>query len=114
VKLPNGDRAYIGDKLERYVFNAEHGVGKHKARVFAAALGITRANVQILVQALLEQAASSDSARLVGENAVGDLFELEFQFRTSDRSAWVRSAWIVRYEEGFPRLVTCLIVNKRV
>ena len=31
MKLPNGDQASLGDKLERYCLNPEHSKGKHKA-----------------------------------------------------------------------------------
>jgi hypothetical protein len=47
VKLPNGDRADLGTKLSDYVLNPEHQHGRHKARVFASSLGITRQNQQL-------------------------------------------------------------------
>ena len=41
-KLPNSERAVVEiGKLRDYSLNQEHEVGKHKARVFKAALGIT-------------------------------------------------------------------------
>jgi hypothetical protein len=45
MKLPNGDRAEIQmEKLTGYCLNPDHSSGKHKAKVFAAALGITAEN----------------------------------------------------------------------
>ena len=47
--LPNGERAVVElEKLTDYCLNPEHARGKHKARVFAAALGIDIANAELL------------------------------------------------------------------
>lgn len=49
MKLPNGDRAEIPmQKLIGYCLNPEHPSGKHKARVFESALGITAEDVDVL------------------------------------------------------------------
>jgi hypothetical protein len=57
MKLPNGDRAIIPiAKLLGYCLNPNHSKGKHKARVFKSALGITADNVETLVQ-LIQLAA---------------------------------------------------------
>src|SRR6185436_2179625 len=41
MKLPNGERAVVDiAKLRDYSLSATHEEGKHKARVFAAALGV--------------------------------------------------------------------------
>jgi len=44
MKLPNGDHADLGTKIEDYVLNPRHWEGHHKARVFESVLGITLAN----------------------------------------------------------------------
>ncbi len=42
MKLPNSDRAVVDiAKLRDYCLNPAHPRGRHKARVFAAALGLT-------------------------------------------------------------------------
>ncbi len=49
MRLPNGDRAVVEDaKLLDYCLSPSHPRGRHKARVFAAALGITAAEVALL------------------------------------------------------------------
>jgi hypothetical protein len=48
MRLPNGNRADLGTKLEDYVLNPRHREGRHKARVFESALGLTLANVDVL------------------------------------------------------------------
>ena len=51
MKLPNGERAELGDKLQDYVLNQHHRRGPHKARVFESTLGITRENQHIVANA---------------------------------------------------------------
>jgi hypothetical protein len=109
VKLPNGERADLGMKLEEYALNPQHRDGRHKARVFASALGITYANRHVLRRAILAVAATSDQAEARGDNGHGELYQLRFRMETTKGAAFVRTAWIVRRGEGFPRLVTCYI-----
>ncbi len=57
MKLPNGASAIVPmDKLVGYCLNPNHSSGKHKARVFASALGIKTDNAEDLRQ-LIAQAA---------------------------------------------------------
>ena len=41
MKLPNGDRANLGNKIEDYCLNLDYNVGKHKAILFKNRLGLT-------------------------------------------------------------------------
>ena|GEM_PF-3695955 len=42
MKLPNGDKAQLGDKLDRYSLNTQHSKGKDKAAMFRNRLEITQ------------------------------------------------------------------------
>lgn len=54
MKLPNGKQTVIPmSKLIGYCLNPEHSSGKHKARVFASALGITSENADELRELLV-------------------------------------------------------------
>lgn len=110
MKLPNGQRADLGTKLEDYSLNPLHRDGRHKARVFASVLGITLENRQVLREALLHAAATSPAADSRGDNGFGEVFVLRFTLATKQNSATVQSVWIVRHGEDFPRLTTCYIV----
>jgi len=110
MKLPNGDRADLGTKLEDYSLNPLHRHGQHKARVFESALGITLANKEVLASALLAAAEKSDEFAALGDNGFGETYALRFLLTTEKGSATVLSAWIVRHNEDFPRLTTCFIV----
>jgi hypothetical protein len=110
VKLPNGERADLGTKLEDYSLNPLHRHGQHKARVFQSALGITLANADVLRQTLIQAAATSENATHRGHNGFGEVFELRFLLTTAQGAATVLSAWIIRHNEDFPRLITCFIL----
>jgi hypothetical protein len=56
-KLPNGDRALVPiEKLTEYTLNPEHPGGRHKARVFKAAPGLTLDDAAFLQQTVIEVA----------------------------------------------------------
>jgi len=110
VELPNGERADLGTKVEDYSLNPHHPRGRHKARVFRSALGMTLADAQVLRAALKRAASRSGEAFHRGNNGFGEVYELRFQLATAQGAATVLSAWIVRDGEDFPRLTTCFIV----
>jgi hypothetical protein len=62
VKLPNGDGAVVDIvKLLDYCLNPRHARGRHKARVFALALGLTAQHATDLRRALLDAARDGDA-----------------------------------------------------
>ena len=109
MKLPNGNRADLGTKIEDYVLNPRHWEGRHKARVFESVLGITPANREVLRRAVLSAAENSDEAEPLGNNGHGEVYVLRFPLATQRRRATVLTVWIVRGED-FPRLITCYIL----
>jgi hypothetical protein len=107
--LPNADRAVVDiAKLRDYCLNPDHEDGKHKTRVFASALGLRKGDADWLQGRLLE-AAASELAIMILKNRFGTLYVIDFLLTTSSRSAFVRSCWIVRIREDFPRLTTCYV-----
>jgi hypothetical protein len=110
MKLPNGDHADLGTKIEDYVLNPSHWEGRHKARVFESVLGITSSNQQVLREAILAAAVNSDKAEAFGDNGHGLVYVLRFPLTTANGTAMILTAWIIRHEEDFPRLITCYIV----
>lgn len=110
MRLPNGDRADLGTKLEDYVLNSAHREGCHKAHMFESILGITAANPDALRRALLETAAMSDEAKPRGGSTYGTMYTVRFALTTAAGTATVLSVWIIRNGADFPRLTTCYIV----
>ena len=110
MKLPNGHRCDLGSKLEEYSLNPLHREGRHKARVFESALGITLANVEELRAVIRSAAASSNEAEARGNNGFGEVFNLRFVMTTGRGSATVLTGWIILRNDAFPKLTTCYIV----
>ena len=107
--LPNGARAVVDiEKLRDYCLNPFHVKGKHKARVFKAALGMTAGDAERLREILLGVARTHE-ARRVGPSDYGDRFVIEFQMPGARGQVTILSSWIVRSGEDFPRLTSCYI-----
>jgi hypothetical protein len=103
LNLPNGKNAYVDlAKLENYCLDCHHPRGKHKARVFASH-GITSPD---LLRLVLLEAASRDLALEGEKDQYGIRYTMDFDCDT----ARIRSIWIIRINEDFPRLVTCYIL----
>ncbi len=94
-------------KLRDYCLDPQHEDGKHKARVFAAALGIGQRDAEWLRRYLLD--AVTREAAPVGQNLYGSLYVIDFRVSRLNRQAVIRSGWIVRRGEDFPRFTTCYI-----
>jgi hypothetical protein len=103
MKLPNGENAHLGDKLERYCLNQLHPQGKDKAALFWNRLGVMLENKVLLEEALL-LAAMVENATIYKEDEYGTHYDIRFLMRTETGTALVLSCWIVRTGENFPRL----------
>jgi hypothetical protein len=110
MKLPNAERAFVDiAKLRDYSLDTEHNEGKHKARVFTAALGLALDDAEWLREKLLAVARNED-CRLGRKTEFGQRYMIDFALSREEKSARLRSVWIVRTGEDFPRLVTCYVI----
>lgn len=95
-------------KLRDYALDPNHEEGKHKARVFASVLGLSRNDAEWLRDHLL-LAARNIEATLGRRTEHGQRNVIDFDVTIRGKTARLRSAWIVRPGEEFPRLVTCYV-----
>ena len=110
MKLPQPSQAVVDiRKLRDYCLNPRHPRGRHKARVFAAALGFTEQDAPRLQQKLLEVTHSHEATRTY-EDVYGILYRIDFEMEGKMGNARIRSTWIVRRGEAFPRFVTCYVL----
>jgi len=110
MKLPGGERAAVElAKLRNYCLNERHTRGRDKARVFAAGLGITAEEAEVLCDALI-RAAKEGEATLGERDDYGQRYVLDFSMTGPGGSGTVRSIWTVLTGENAPRLVTCYIL----
>lgn len=110
MQLPNADNAAIDlRKLSDYCLSFEHPRGRHKAQVFASALGLTATNAETLRDALRD-AARKEEAILGIRDEYGDRFVVDFMLEGPTGRARVRSTWMIRRGENFPRLTSCYVL----
>ncbi len=77
MRLPNADRAIVDiEKLSDYCLSSTHPRGRHKARVFITALGITADNAQELKQAILS-AVTTEEATPTERDEYGQRFVVD-------------------------------------
>jgi hypothetical protein len=105
--IPNAENAIVDiRKLRDYCLNPEHKDGKHKARLFAAILGMTADDAEDLRQILLE-VVSVQEARLGRQDDFGQRYTLDFPIAWQNREATLRSGWIIEPGSEIPKLTTC-------
>jgi hypothetical protein len=111
--LPNSERAIVDlRKLRDYCLNPDSPRGRHKAHVFATALGITAADASKLQAKLLEIARTGD-AQLGELDLYGQRYTIDFEMETTVGKATVRSGWIVLHGKPAPRLTTCYVKKRK-
>ncbi len=109
MKLPGGDRAIVDiAKLRDYCLNPAHPRGRHKSRLFASVLGLTRDDAEFLREQLL-RAAREENAFATLRDEHGERYQIDFEL-TRGRPATIRSAWIVLGSERIPRLTTWFVL----
>jgi hypothetical protein len=111
-RLPHADRAVVPrEKLEGYLLNLGHEVGRHKARVFGAALGIHRGDWEYLRARIVEGvvAAPVSAAR---DTPWGRLYEVVVPIEgLNGRTRRVMTVWLVASAGDAPRFVTGYVVE---
>jgi hypothetical protein len=111
MHLPGAERAVVEiDKLRAYCLDPMHSRGRHKARVFASAVGILQTDAEWLKEKILDAVRRCDAT--IGESdEYGQRYIWDFECAKDQRKAIIRTAWIVRASENFPRLITCYVLS---
>lgn len=110
MKLPNGEASIVEiEKLRDYCLSPDHPRGRHKARLFHSLLGMTAAHAEELRTALIDTARTENALRRASDQ-YGTRYIIDFKLRRGERTADIRSCWIVRSDEDIPRFVTCYIL----
>ena len=112
MNLPGAERAVVDVvKLRDYCLNPAHPRGRHKARVFASALRLFREDAEWLKAELLNAALRGDATE-AEEDEYGRRYVLDVECQRNDTRVIIRSGWIVRRDEDFPRLTTCYVLSE--
>ncbi|MBD1935877.1 DUF6883 domain-containing protein [Microcoleus sp. FACHB-68] len=105
--IPNAQNAVVDiRKLRDYCLNPDHDDGKHKARQFSSSLCMTADCAEELRQILLT-VVKTHEARLGRQDEFGQRYILDFTLEWQNRSATLRSGWIIEYGSEIPKLTTC-------
>ncbi len=108
--VPGANKAVVDlRKLVSYCLDPAHVVGKHKARVFEKALGIS-VDSAFQLAASLKWAVANVDAKIGVLNSFGQRYIVDHEMAYNGRTAMVRSVWIVEQDTDFPRLVTCFVL----
>ena len=110
MKLPNAENAVVDvRKLRDYCLSAAHPRGRYKAKVFSSALGMTSPSAAELRDALLRAAREAEAVPTETDQ-YGQRYVVDCTISGPGGQARVRSMWIVRCEEDFPRLTSCYVL----
>jgi len=109
-RLPHSALAVVDiAKVRDYCLSPSHSSGRHKARVFREALILTQQDANWLRDALLTAAVTADATPL-SSDVWGEQWRIDTQMTRHQKSAMVRSIWIIRTGEYHPRLVSCWVL----
>ncbi|MBJ7900235.1 MAG: hypothetical protein GC158_10015 [Cyanobacteria bacterium RI_101] len=109
MKLPNGEFAIIPmEKLTDYCLNPNHSSGKHKARVFASALGITAENADDLRELIIQVAIEGEVIQQ-DSTEFGRLYKVDWEIPDPQNVIILRTLWEITDNQPNPRLVSAFI-----
>jgi hypothetical protein len=105
--LPNAENAVVDiRKLRDYSLNRDHSTGKDKARLFSSILGMTAENAEELRQIILEKVKTQEVS-LNRYDEHGQRYTLDFTLEWQNRSATIRTGWIIKSGSEIQSLTSC-------
>ena len=108
--LPNHIEAQVDiAKLRDYCLSNDHHRGRHKARQFAASLGISSNDAAWLRQNILNGILQTEAFSQETDE-FGQRWRVDMLLTRQNRQAVVRTIWMLRHRETFPRFVTCWVL----
>ena len=112
MRIPNAERAIVDiEKLRCYCLNFDHPQGKHKAHLFSIVLGLTADDAEELQRTLLDVVRTHDTI-VAEQDQYGKRYMIDFTMTRATHQARVRSSWIIRQGEDFPRLTSCYVLKR--
>ncbi|MDN3515405.1 MAG: hypothetical protein NG747_13535 [Candidatus Brocadia sp.] len=113
MKLPKGAKAIIPEgKLEDYCLNPFHPDGKHKAKVFEKALGITQTDSTELKKLVLASAVYGEVTK-EQLNDFGTTYRVEYETQGVNQREVLCTLWIVHKSDERPYLTSCFVRKRK-
>lgn len=111
--LPNFQFATLEiSRLEKYVLNEDHPIGKHKARLFKALLGIYRKDADWLRGEILSKVPHCD-CEMSALDDYGIRYVVPMKITYFAKSCDLISVWIIRKQQLNPEFLTCYPVKPK-
>ena len=108
--LPNHERAEIDiAKLRDYCLSSTHLRGRHKARLFASALGIKATDAVWLRDAILGGLGNAEAVK-DNSDQFGQRWRVDLLLTRQSRRAVVRTAWLISNGQSNPKLITAWVL----
>jgi hypothetical protein len=112
MNLPHYENAFVAiEKLRDYCLSIEHPRGKHKAKVFKSKLGIEASDAEELRKHILELIKENEAVES-SRDKYGVRYFVDIEINRKGRKARVRTFWIIRRGETFPRFSSCYVKAK--
>ena len=109
ASLPNTETVILDiRKVSDYCLDPAHRRGRNKARLFRAALGITKDDAEWLRSAILD-AIAREEALQEERDQFGARWRVDVRLARQGKEAVVRTTWIIRTGEAVPRFVSCWV-----
>lgn len=101
------------NKLTKYALNENHRKGKHKARVFASALGFTRENYQDLLQQIEDKALEAE-ANIHHTDKHGQHLQADLPIKgVAGQTAMIRTGWLIATGSRVASLSTIYVLESK-
>jgi len=111
--LPNANQAIVPlEKLRDYSLSPVNAEGMHKARVFAAALGLRQGDAEWLQRAILESVTQAP-CRPGPPSQYGAKHVVDMILSHAGKEARIRTAWLVPKGQEVPRLVSAYVLPSK-
>jgi hypothetical protein len=108
--LPNHSASQLEiAKLRDYCLNSDHPRGRHKARQFASSLGIYASDAEWLRENILQSISAAEAFRQTTDD-FGQRWRVDMLLARQNRRAMIRTIWMIRHNETFPRFITCWVL----
>ena len=105
MKLPNFQSAVIDiEKFSGYILNEMHPRGKHKAKIFKSVLGFVKEDAEELKEIISIKIQDAEAVE-----TYKDVFGIRYYADLLYQDVIIRTHWIIKSNEEFPRFVTCYI-----
>lgn len=111
--MPNAITASTSqNKIQGYLLNSNHPVGKHKAKVIGSVLGYHYENWDILSDKIFDGIQKTEVSKIVNTK-YGTKYEIPLSIiGEKERNLTIRTVWQVDKDSYIPRLITVTFNNK--